>query len=213
MEVSVANADSLHADDLPTYNVVFINDVPRLSRRCRATACGSAQDRTAGAICHSWRICGSGLVEQLCRLPVKPIQKITATRNLGKPSVSITSFDRNHGIFKKFQNSANFTLNTAQFFAYTQMELNPGATALAKFEDGSPAMAEFSGQDRGLVVFASSVDNAVPSGWNDFPLKASFVPMFIEVVRYLSHSSEIREWYALGEGIPVVGAWLAELLR
>jgi hypothetical protein len=86
------------------------------------------------------------------------------------------------------------------------MELKPGATALVKFEDGSPAMAESSGQDRGLVVFASSVDNAVQAGWNDFPLKASFVPMFIEVARYLSHSDDVRSWYALGEGIPVVGS-------
>jgi len=84
-------------------------------------------------------------------LPVKPLQKITATRNLGKPSVVMTSFDRNHGIFKKFQNSAKFTLSTAQFYAYTKMDLKPGATALVKFEDGSPAMAEFSGKDRGLV--------------------------------------------------------------
>ena len=94
----------------------------------------------------------------------------------------------------------------AAFYAYTQMDLKPGATALVKFEDGSPALAEFSGPDRGLVVFGSSVDNAVQTGWNDFPLKASFVPMFIEVARYLSHSDEVRDWYALGEGVPVVGS-------
>jgi hypothetical protein len=30
--------------------------------------------------------------------------------------------------------------------------------------------------------------------------------MFIEVARYLSHSDEVRDWYALGEGVPVVGS-------
>ena len=168
---------------------------------------GTAQDGKQGQFVILGEYADLGWWGSFTALPVKPVQKITATRNLGKPSVSITSFDRNHGIFKKFQNSANFTLNTAQFYAYTEMKLNPGATALAKFEDGSPAMAEFSGKDRGLVVFASSVDNAVPSGWNDFPLKGfAFVPMFIEVARYLSHSDEVREWYALGEGVPVVGS-------
>jgi hypothetical protein len=185
----------------------MINDVPRLSDSIRARLIelrktGQGQFVILGEYADlDWWSSFNGL-------PVKPVQKITATRNLGKPSVSITSFDRNHPVFKKFQNSANFTLNTALFFAYTEMTLNPGATALAKFEDGSPAMAEFSsGQNRGLIVFASSVDNSVASGWNDFPLRGgAFVPMFIEVVRYLSHSSENREWYALGEGIPVVGA-------
>jgi hypothetical protein len=205
MEVSLANANDLHADDLPMYDIVVINDVTRLSDAIRNRLIdlhktGQGQMVILGeyADLNWWN--------NYAGMPVKLGEKILASRSLGRPSVSMTTFDRNHGIFKKFQNSAKFTLSTAQFFSYTQMDLKPGATALVKFEDGSPAMAESSGADRGLVVFASSVDNAASVGWNDFPLKASFVPMFIEVARYLSHSAENREWYALGEGIPVVGA-------
>jgi hypothetical protein len=207
MDVTVTNSDAVRAEDLPMYNIVLINDVSKISDRVRdrlieTRKTGQGQFVILGEYSDlSWWSNFAGL-------PVKPVQKITATRNLGKPSVSMTTFDRNHGIFKKFQNSAKFTLSTAQFYAYTQMELKPGATALAKFEDGSPALAEFSGKDRGLVVFASSLDNSLQAGWNDFPLKASFVPMFIEVARYLSHSDEVREWYALGEGVPVVGSLL-----
>jgi len=206
MEVTVANADSVRAEDLTMYSIVLINDVPRLSDRVRDRLTELRKTGQQGQFVILGEFADLGWWGSYAPLPVKPVQKITATRDLGKPSVVMTSFDRNHGIFKKFQNSAKFTLSTAQFYAYTKMELKPGATALVKFEDGSPAMAEFSGPDRGLVVLGSSVDNAVLTGWNDFPLKASFVPMFIEVARYLSHSDEVRDWYALGEGIPVVGS-------
>ena len=205
MEATVVTADSVRAEDLPMYSIVLINDVPKLSDRVRDRLTELRKSGQQGQFVILGEYADLAWWGSYASLPVKPVQKITATRNLGKPSVVVTSFDRNHGIFKKL-NSVKFTLSTAQFYAYTQMELKPGATALAKFEDGSPAMAEFSGTDRGLVVFASSVDNAVQTGWNDFPLKASFVPMFIEVARYLSHSDEIRDWYALGEGIPVVGS-------
>ena len=205
MEVSLATANDVRADDLPNYKIVVINDVPRLpdavrNRLTELHKTGQGQMVILGEYSDlNWW-------SNYPSLPVKPVEKLLANQNLGRPVISMTSFDRNHGIFKKFQNSAKFTLNTAQFFGYTNMELKPGASALVKFEDGSPAMAESTGADRGLVVFGSSIDNASSSGWNDFPLKASFVPMFIEVARYLSHSSENREWYALGEGIPVVGA-------
>ena len=206
MEVTVATADSVKAEDLPMYSIVLINDVPRLSDRVRDRLTELRKTGQQGQFVILGEYADLSWWGSYAPLPVKPIEKITATRNLGKPSVVMTSFDRNHGIFKKFQNSAKFTLSTAQFYAYTRMDLKPGATALVKFEDGSPAMAEFSGTDRGLVVFASTLDNAVQTGWNDFPLKASFVPMFIEVARYLSHSDEVRDWYSLGEGVPVVGS-------
>lgn len=206
MEVTVANAGSVHAEDLPMYSVVLINDVPMLSDGVRDRLVELRKTGQQGQFVILGESSNLSWWSNYPGLPVKPIQKITANRNLGKPSVAMTSFDRNHGIFKKFQGSANFTLSTSQVFAYTQMELKPGATSLVKFEDGSPAMAEFSGPDRGLVVFASTVDNAVSTGWNNFPLSGSFTPMFIQVSRYLSHSDEVREWYALGEGIPVVGS-------
>jgi hypothetical protein len=50
-----------------------------------------------------------------------------------------------------------------------------------------------------LIVFNSTID----SDWNDLPLKPSFLPLFHEIVRYLSRYNEMRGWYALGEGIAV----------
>jgi len=52
-----------------------------------------------------------------------------------------------------------------------------------------------------LIVFNSTVDNRL---WNDFPLKPAFVPLFHEIIHYLSRYNESRSWYQLGEGIPLV---------
>src|SRR5678816_4170270 len=52
-----------------------------------------------------------------------------------------------------------------------------------------------------MLVFNSTVD----SKWNDLPLKPSFLPLFHEMIRYLSRYSNNRGWYTLGEAIPVVG--------
>lgn len=53
-----------------------------------------------------------------------------------------------------------------------------------------------------MLVFNSSVDYRA---WNDLPVKTSFLPLFHEMARYLSRYNESRGWYALGEGIPLVG--------
>ena len=136
---------AIRAEDLPMYGIVLINDVAKLSDSVRDRLTELRKTGQQGQFVILGEYADLTWWGNYAALPVKPLQKITATRNLGKPSVVMTSFDRNHGIFKKFQNSAKFTLSTAQFYAYTQMELKPGATALVKFEDGSPAMAEFSG--------------------------------------------------------------------
>src|SRR5262245_32491723 len=111
----------------------------------------------------------------------------------------MTTYDQNHGIFKPFKTSTRVALNSAQFFAYTNVEAKPNAVVLAKYEDGSPVIVESSNDDHGLIVFNSTVD----SRWNDLPLKPSFLPLFHEMVRYLTRYNESRGWYVLGEAIPV----------
>ena len=93
------------------------------------------------------------------------------------------------------------TLNTAQFFAYSEMETKDDAVVIAKFENGSVAIAESSGEGKGLIVFASSVDNG---GWNDLPVKPSFLPLTHEMVRYLARYRENEAWYQLGQAVPVL---------
>ena len=199
--VQVIPAASLTVDELGKHAVVIFNDVARLSTNItarmdelRKTSQGQFVILAENADLEWW----SGYA----KLPVKPTRRIFVQKDRGRPSMAITSFERNHSIFKPFETSSNFAINTAQFLAFVQVEAKPGAVVLAKFEDGSPALTESGADDRGLIVFNSKVD---VQSWNDLIYKPSFVPLFHEIVRYLTRYSETRGSYALGEGVPVVG--------
>src|SRR5262249_21770067 len=199
-EVTIIAATAAIPDEIAKHEVVIINDVPRLPDKVREKMdelrkTGQGQLIILGENAEiSWW-------NGYAKLPVKASQRIFVPKDRGKPSVAMTTYDQNHSIFKPFKTSTRVALNSAQFFAYMNVETKPGATVLAKYEDGSPVIVESSKDDHGLIVFNSTVD----SRWNDLPLKPSFLPLFHEIVRYLSRYNESRGWYALGEGIPVTG--------
>jgi hypothetical protein len=197
-EVTTVTASSLTPDEIAKHEVVVINDVPRLPDRVREkmdelrkTGKGQLVILGENAEIDWWN--------NYAKLPVKATQRIFVPKDRGKPSVSLTTYDQNHSIFKPFKTSTRVALNSAQFFAYMNVEARPGASVLAKYEDGTPVIVESSNEDHGLIVFNSTVD----SRWNDLPLKPSFLPLFHEIIRYLTRYNESRGWYSLGEAIPV----------
>jgi len=199
-EVMLMQAQSVTPEEVARHEVVVVNDVPRLPDKVRERMdemrkSGQGQLIILGENSDItwWNSYG--------KLPAKLVQKIFVAKDRGRSSVSLTTYDRNHNIFKPFEKSTKLVLNSAQFFAYVAIEAKPAATVLAKYEDGSAALVESSKDDHGLLVFNSTVDNK----WNDLPLKPSFLPLFHEMIHYLSRYSESRGWYVLGEGIPVVG--------
>jgi hypothetical protein len=198
--VKQGNASAVSPAELAEQDIVIFNDVPRLADAVRDRM---VESRRAGQ--GQLVILGPnadlGWWGSVPGFPAKPIQKIDVAKDRSKPALYLTSYDRNHGIFKPFQAGARVGLNSAQFFRYTELELKPGATAIAKFENGNPALVESPAEDRGMLVFASSLDNI----WNDLPTKPSFVLFTHESARYLSRYNAAKSWYSLGEGIPVVG--------
>src|SRR5215467_2113385 len=198
-DVTMVPVSSVTPDEFAKYEVVIINDVPRLPDKAREKL-DDLRKSGQGQLVILGENSEAGWWNDYAKLPVKAEQRIFVNKDRGRPSVSMTTYDRNHVIFKPFEKSTRVALNSAQFFAYMNMEAKPGATVLAKYEDGSPVIVESSKEDHGLLVFNSTVD----SKWNDLPYKPSFLPLFQEMIRYLSRYNENRSWYALGEGIPVV---------
>jgi len=197
-EVSTITASAITPEEVAMHEVVIINDAPRLPDKVRdklddLRKTGQGQLVILGENSEvSWW-------NSYTKLPVKLTQRIFVPKDRGRPYVSLTTYDQNHSIFKPFKTSTRVALNSAQFFAYMNVEAKMGATVLAKYEDGAPVIVESSKDDHGLMVFNSTVD----SRWNDLPLKPSFLPLFHEIVRYLSRYNESRGWYALGEAIPI----------
>jgi hypothetical protein len=191
-------ASAVTPEEIAKHEVVIINDVPRLPDKVtakmdelRKTGQGQLVILAENAEIAWWN--------SYAKLPVKAVQRIFVPKDRGRPSVSLTTYDQNHSIFKPFKTSTKVALNSAQFNAYMNMEAKPGAVVLGKYDDGSPVIVESAKEDHGLIVFNSTLDTR----WNDLPLKPSFLPLFHEIVRYLSRYNESRGWYVLGEAIPV----------
>ncbi len=200
-DVTTIRVNNLTPDQLQNYEVVILNDVPRLSapiktslNEMRATGQGQLVFLGDNIDLDWW----NGFEE----LPVRLVDKVFVERDRDQPFYSLTTYDRNHEIFVPLERSTRLTLNTARFFAYLEMEVKDDTTVIAKMENGSVAIAESSGEDRGLLVFGSSMDNR----WNDFPLKPSFLPVVHEMVRYLARYRESDAWHQLGQAVPVLTA-------
>lgn len=193
--------DQLTAAELGSHNVVVINDIPRLPDALRDRM-NELRKGGQGQIVILGTSADVGWWNGYTNFPLKITQRIYVNKDRGKFSYSMTSYDRNHPIFKSFEKSSTLTLGSAQFFAYVEGEAKKGAAVLAKYENGAPALVETPKEDRGMLVLTSGMDGFVQ---NDLPLKPAFLPLMHEMVQYLTHYSENRGWYTLGEAIPVVG--------
>ena len=197
--VDTARAAGLAPSRLDGYDMVIVNDAPRLGDSVRV-ALDERRGDGQGQLFFLGQFADPNWWNSFAELPVRLGPKVYVDSDRNQPFYSLTSYERSHEVFEPLEQSTRLSLNTARFFAYSDFELKPNAEAVAKFEDGSVALAESRGSGGAMLVFASSADN----GWNDFPLKPSFLPVVHEIVRYLAGYREGRPWYQLGEAIPVV---------
>src|SRR5215470_3208195 len=197
-EVTTVAASAITPEELAKHEVVIINDVKRIPDKVRDKM-DDLRKTGQGQLVILGENSDIGWWGSYTKFPVKPVQRIFVTHDRGRPFVALTTYDRNHPIFKLFEKSTRVALNSAQFGVYMNVEAKPGAVVLAKYEDGAPAIVESGKEDHGMLVFDSTVDTK----WNDLPLKTSFLPLFSEMVYYLSRYNENKGWYQLGEGIPI----------
>jgi hypothetical protein len=109
--------------------------------------------------------------------------------------------DIRHPIFRAF-GAEVASLGLATFRTAARIG-GSACQTLAKFTSGDAAIIDCPVGDGHALVVASDLNNQ----WNDFPLRASFVPFVHETVRYLSTSSDRAGEYVVGDvpdGVPPV---------
>ena len=201
-EIELRQASNVNPAELEDFEVVIINDVPQLTDAFRdkldeLRAIGQGQLIFLGenANIDWWNTYGA--------MPVRLGAKVFVESDRNQAFYSLTTYERSHDVFSPLEEGARLTLNTARFFAFSEIEPKEGAVTVASFEDGSAAIVDSSAEDPGLLVVGSPVDNA----WNDLPLNVSFLPVIHEMARYLARYNESSAWYQLGEAVPVtIGA-------
>ncbi len=102
-----------------------------------------------------------------------------------------------HPVFEVFAGPRSGDFSGARFFRARRLEAADSAVVLARFDDGSVALAE-RGTGRGTVMaWTSTLD----SFWNDLALQPVFLPFVHRVVEHLSGRDEPLPWFTTGQVI------------
>jgi len=117
---------------------------------------------------------------------------VLAPRDARRAGV-LAATDLRHPVFRPFDAvAANF--GQVEFDRIWQIDAGEGWRVVARYTNGSPALAERSGPGR-VLLFASDVDRR----WNDFPLHPAFVPFTQEVTRYLGARTAAVSSYVVAD--------------
>ena len=165
-------------------SVVVLNDV---SRPPKTTSLENFVEEGGGLIL----TLGSGVRAERYRqnwdrlLPAEMIDRRFLRRD-SEPFTSITDVNWDHPIFTVFQDPQKAGILRTQFYSYWRLSPKEGATVLARFDGGDPALVEKSFGNGRILIFASSLDSI----WTDFPLRNAYVPFWHRLVQYAG------QWHA-----------------
>jgi hypothetical protein len=188
-ELAVKDPDAVTADELRTTAVVILNDVnlaPSTADRFVRFVEGGGGLLIAAGPRSAWPD------DRTAILPATMSDPVDRTR--GEPS-RLVGIEYGHAIFEPFRAPRAGDFAVARFYGYRTLEPQPGATILARFDDGSAALVEKRTGSGRVVVWASSLDNA----WNDLALKPVYLPFVHQVTRYLAAYREPAAWMTVGD--------------
>jgi hypothetical protein len=101
--------------------------------------------------------------------------------------------DSRHPVFRVFGGAG--TLANVGFSRAVRISAPSGASVIAHYSDGSPALVEERTAGGRVLVFGSDLNYR----WNDFPLQPGFVPFIHETVRYLAAPRASRTEFLVGD--------------
>ena len=109
------------------------------------------------------------------------------------------SLDRNHPALESIRGARSGDFTNARYFRYRA--LSPASTdgVLARFDDGSVALAERRVGDGRVLVFSSTFDGY----WNDLPVQPVFLPLVQSLVRHAAGWSPQRPSETVGQVMAV----------
>src|SRR5262249_22817583 len=120
-EITTVTSSAITPEEVAKHEVVIINDVQRLPDKVRDKM-DELRKTGQGQLIILGENADIGWWNGYAKLPVKPLKPIFVAHDRGRPFVSMTTYDRNHAIFKPFEKSTRVTLNSAQFTAYLNVE-------------------------------------------------------------------------------------------
>jgi len=196
--VSGAQLSAFDADRLSAYPAVMLLSTRGLERRGREAIAGYVRAGGGLMIAASPDVDGTVVADVLgagASLTIAPVGN-------AKPSPrSLAPADLRHPIFQPF--AANpAALGLATFHTASRIS-GAACKPLARFTTGDAAILECAAGEGRALILASDLDNR----WNDFPLRATFVPFLHEAVKYLAAARSRASEYLVFDapaGVPRV---------
>jgi hypothetical protein len=198
-DTSLQSAEALAGDALNRARLIILNDVPvgdAAAARLVAFVEGGGGLLIAAGPRASWPSSRSGW------LPVSIGPPVDRTR--GTPA-RLSGMDYGHAVFEPFRAPRSGDFSTTRFYSYRGLGAAKGATVLARFDTGEPALVERNAGRGKVVVFASTLDLS----WNDLALKPMFLPFVHQLGRHLSGFKEQPAWLNIGQVLDVDAAEVA----
>jgi Mg-chelatase subunit ChlD len=100
-----------------------------------------------------------------------------------------------HPVFEVFQGPRRGDFSGARFFRARRFSAADSSRIVARFNDGSVAMAELLLGRGTMMVWTSTLD----SFWNDLALQPVFLPFVHRLADHLSGRAEMMPWFTTGQ--------------
>ncbi|MBT8404095.1 MAG: BatA domain-containing protein [Gemmatimonadetes bacterium] len=112
--------------------------------------------------------------------------------------------DYDHPVFELFRGPRRGDFSSARFFRARSWQVPPGDSVrvLARFDDGTPALAERRLGEGRVLVWASTLD----AFWTDLALQPVFVPFVHQLARHASGRTDVLDAFTAGQILDVTDA-------
>lgn len=116
----------------------------------------------------------------------------------------LVGLDYDHPVFEVFRGARQGDFASARFYRARsfQVEDDDSVRVLARFDDGSVALAERTVGEGRVLVWSSTLD----AFWTDLALKPVFLPFVHQLVRYASGRNPAVEAFTTGQVLDVADA-------
>jgi len=122
-----------------------------------------------------------------------------AARADERAEAGLARVDYEHPVFEVFQRPHHGDLSTARFTQFWEVTDSQLSRVLARFDDGRPALLERQVEAGTSMMLTNPADLQ----WSNLPLRAIFLPLLHQTVRYLAVRTEGKTAYRVGERLPV----------
>lgn len=199
--VTERREDQLTATDFARPSVVILNGAPAPS--------GVLLDRLL-----EWVQNGGGLLVALDERSSWPTDLSAALggtfanpRNrTGARGGALGHMEFDHPVFELFRTPRSGDFTATRFFRYRPFEADSTTRVLARFDDGSVALAEQTYGEGRILVWTAGLDNF----WSNFPLQPIYLPFIQSLAEHLSGRQDRPDQHLVGDLVQAAEVWNGE---